>query len=86
MSRVVVLNTQSGDLVGIFVDGLLKEEGHDLQPMGSGSLLNLSEEFNFASTDVTNHELNDVDESEMEDTDGFPRSLSDLDGFWEYRE
>ncbi len=81
MKRVIVLNTQSGDWQGLFLDGNLIDEGHHL---GEGDsfmyMLKLSEKHNFTSKDVRIYELNDEDEDYMCDSGNFPTFLTDLKG------
>ncbi len=79
--RVVILDTQDGDWVGVYVDGTLKDEGHSLRSFGALYLLNLSEQYAFQSTDIVQHELNDWDDEDTTDTGNLPTNLDELNGY-----
>jgi hypothetical protein len=75
--RVKILNTQSGDWVGIFVDGKIIFQGHDINVI---SVLRWSEEYDFGYRDVEFKEINDKDEEYMYKAGRFPDSIKDLNG------
>lgn len=81
MSRILVLSTQSGDWEGLFVDGVLIEEGHHL---GEGTpaefWIEKSKEYSFESKDIVYHEVNDEDEEFLDSWGRFPKNLSELKG------
>jgi hypothetical protein len=78
---VLILNSQSGDWEGLFIDGTLIDEGHHL---GEGKslmfLLEKAEEYNFTSKDVRFMETTDEDEDYLSCHGDFPRNLSELKG------
>ena len=64
--RVVILQSQSGDWEGLYVDGYLQDEGHTL---GEGDsklyMLKAAEEYSFKSSDVKISQLSDDDDLEL---------------------
>ena len=78
---VLILNSQSGDWEGLFINGNLIDEGHTLGEGGSRTyLLEKSEEYNFTSKDVREKYVSDEDESYLMKFGSFPSEVSELTG------
>jgi len=78
--RVVILTTQSGDWEGLFIDGKLIDEGHHLGDGNRNFMLEQAEKYNFKSTDILRHEINNEDEEMLCKCGSFPSTLDGLAG------
>ena len=77
--KVHILSTD--DWTGVFIDGSLVTEGHELWEGGDGkflAVLRLAEKFGFRSTDVTCAQLSDLDRGSVKGYGGFPQYLNRL--------
>lgn len=74
---VVILNTQSGDWEGLYVNGKLISEGHTICRMG---LLEMAEEHRFTVADIRCMELEDEDEEDMESIGSFYKDIKEFKG------
>lgn len=80
-SKILVLTTQSGDWEGLFIDGELISEGHNLGQGNSKKFwIDMSKKYDFLSEDIVEKELTDEDEEYMEDSGNFPNNISELKG------
>lgn len=81
MKKVLILSSQEGDWEGMFIDGVLIEEDHEL---GEGDskiyLLRASEKYGFTSKDVKCKSVTDEDEEYLKDNGQFPPTLGELNG------
>ena len=78
MKRVVILETQEGDWVGMYVDRILIYQGHVL---GNGDLLyiiKMAEKYKFTSNDITLKELCNEDEKIVNESGRLPGLLDEL--------
>lgn len=79
--KVLILNSQDGQWTGLFIDGILIDEGDVL---GEGDnllyMLKKSEEYNFKSSDVIITEVEDEDEEYLNENGHFPTLLKELNG------
>jgi hypothetical protein len=78
-----VLILQADDWEGLFIDGKLIDEDHELGECDIDSelyLLKKSEEYNFTSKDVTVKFVDDEDEKYLNSFGSFPPTLDKLKG------
>jgi len=80
-AEVVMLTTKDGDWEGLFINGKLISEGHQL---GEGSKetfwLDIGSKYRISAKDLLVHELCDSDDDFVADGGNFPEYLSDLAG------
>jgi hypothetical protein len=78
--KVVVLSSQSGDWEGLFIDGVLIDEGHELGDGYRFYWMQKSEQYGFKWVDISDEIVNDEDEEYLCDIGNFPKFLHDLKG------
>lgn len=81
MSKVLILQSQSGDWEGLFIDDVLVDEGHSL---GEGTprhyWISKAVEYKFGIEDIVEKEVNDKDELYLYKYGSFPNNINELDG------
>lgn len=79
--KAILLISQDGDWEGLFIDGKLISEGHQL---GEGRKeffwLNIGAEYGIKGDDLVVKEVNEKDDEELSRNGGFPSRISMLDG------
>lgn len=84
MSKAVVLNSQSGDWEGLFVDGTLVDENHKLGEGDGGNprtyWSRMAGRYGFDVESVETFEVSDEDEETLGDSGNFPSLLNELTG------
>ena len=78
--KVILIGTQSGDWEGLYINGKLVEQGHNIDRM---DLLHYADQFKFIAADVTLPDLNDEDEETTMACGCLPNLLTDLKGNYE---
>jgi hypothetical protein len=78
--QVLILNSQDGEWLSIYVEGELVYEDHEINKL---DFLKLAEEYKFHSSDVIEREANDIDNENCENVGCFPNSIHDLNGKYE---
>jgi len=79
-TKVLILTTQNGDWEGLFINGELISEGHELGDGDILFILKMAEEYSFKSSDVVIEEVNDEDDEWLSNNGNFPENLSELKG------
>lgn len=81
MSKLLVLSSQSGDWEGLFVDGVLRDEGHTLGEGDSKRYwIGIALEYNIDPEELITKEVVDADEEYLYAYGRFPKELSQLKG------
>ena len=80
MSKAILI--KADDWEGLFVDGVLIEQGHTLNQGYSGvkHFINLAKAHNFDVEELEEVWVDEVDEDYLYECGGFPSKLSDLKG------
>jgi len=82
--QVLILMSPNGDWEGLFIDGILIDEGHKLGEGNSRTfLLEKAEEHNFSSKDVREITITDEDENYLNKYGAFPEKIEILKGSYE---
>lgn len=77
---ILILQTQEGDWEGLYIDGKIIDQGHNIGEGNRLFLLKKAEEFNFKSSDIRVKTLNDSDENNIIKLGNLPDKLNDLVG------
>lgn len=81
MNKAILLTSQDGDWEGLFINGKLISEGHQL---GEGRKeffwLNIGAEYGVKGEDLIIKEINNEDDEELSMNGNFPSRISMLNG------
>jgi hypothetical protein len=75
--KVTILNTQSGDWEGLFIEDDLITEGHEIS---RDEFLELDKKHHFWGNEIVHKTINDIDEETLSRRGAFFPKLSDLNG------
>jgi len=79
--KAILLTSKDGDWEGLFIDGKLIGEGHEL---GEGRKeyfwLNIGAKYQITGDELVVKELNDIDNNWLEEAGNFPSSLAEFSG------
>lgn len=80
-NKAILLHSKDGDWEGLFINGKLVSEGHQL---GEGRKehfwLNIGAKYGIAGVDLKVMEVNGPDDEALGETGGFPATLSEMNG------
>lgn len=80
-NRAVLLHSQDGDWEGLFINGKLISEGHQL---GEGRKetfwLDIGAKYQISGADLAVKEVDDIDGEQLSDSGNFPLSLDVMHG------
>lgn len=81
--KATLLQSQTGDWEGLFINGVLVDEAHELGAGERSYWVKSTQRYNYDIDDLEVIEVNDIDEEYLCDCGSFPTNLYELNGQYE---